>query len=1626
MSNLDDEEIVKALSLEEKALDEFKRRKYSLPPSRTSSNRSSEEFNFSKRSEPPRSSSVVTTQEEKDLISFSNEIQETSTTAKPNNEDPYAKLKESILNISASSHQLQQQQQQQSMQLLPYNKPQQPSLSPESLNSLYSMNSNINPYYSKNMYFNAQPPSTSAYPAIGFSHFLQQQQPQPQYSNYNNYNNFYQANQSQSFNWNQTPSYAVTKNSSTPTQPSTSSSLSVKSTASTTSSDKTIPQPRKLSKSAADNLIDFDVSDDSKYVMNILQHFDPLVTPNRNSTEDAENTYYTDQDPFDYIYSGGTQYSDPLYDAVVRSEHSLSSPKSQTPQELAEFYAVTSSEPLRPPPLPPRNPNKSFEEQDQDESYPSLNGSVPKFSQKLYENVTHNKKFDKDLIAFYKMVKTVRSKYVYDDNESNIGHIIAAELDNDNVHMNVTSIKLIVYPSSECFQGSYNEPHSDRREETYQKLDGYASPVVFTCDINSNVVHVILHVLTELEDSIRGTPEEFALKTVGSQEWLSPTSSLGHLEYIQSNIKLEKDVQLGLFPKYNKYMKIIARTQQDDLRDADIRFENILPKDVVSAISYDSLMILLETLEMEIDKLESSALDNSVLHPSGVVQGVKAICALLGCIDTLELEKAIENLKEACRNHSQSKTIPSIYNKSSTINIVSEQGNYARVTLRPRNIGEDMKFHCGEVRDSVQHLLEMYSQAFQVNFSVNGPQWNSAPICITNVFQHVMINIVALHRPPANWKHDEYMLGVQIYHGTRFLGEPLITHCPNSTIGFYPRLTFDSWLSFDEVPVCTLPREARLVFVLYGCTKEPVDGQPSDNQSSQNAGNSQENRMTKVEIGWSSIQFFDFDRNMIQGTYFLSLWPPSSDKYYCPSPPRGTHPLGDFCPVLSIEIPTYGGKLAFPEPIANMQTPTTFDFECLDRNLQDELTDTIDQGFNTKIDKREVLWEKRYYLHQFPKALPKILNAAHSWDFASAADIHALMKSWSPLKPLEAIELLLPRFPDLEVRGQAVKWISKFSHDDLVDYLPQLLQAMKHDIYEASPLSYFLLGRSLDSPRVAHYLYWLLIQNLPGESPQNSTEQNQIYEDDYVLLQARFHRRNQLMLRALLAVCGEKLSSRFLSQNLMCKALDDVAKSVKVAKDSIKLSILRQNIENMWMKEGLNLKIVTYSCVPTGSKKGMIEMITNAETLRMIQVHWGLTGSFKDKPIAEWLAKQNPNQLEYQRAVENFTASCAGYSIITYILGICDRHNDNIMLKKSGHLFHIDFGKFLGDAQMFGNFKRDRVPFVLTSDMAYVINGGDRPSSKFHGFVDLCCQAFNIVRKHGDLLLHMFALMASSGGELLSFIPKTYTVDQDGCIENIIVHGYQKRYDLEKYYTYILKVFRQNQPDPAYLFRSYKEFCELHQKLCLLFPLARLHSLQTGISVGRSNIKTVAEKRLPEVKKFLHTLLRSAPEILNSDLVITFFHPLLRDQQENDIHLLKMRETRPSAEPNICGEIKFSIHYHREAFIVMIHHARSLPMTTGGQEPNTYVKTYLIPDRSKITKRKTKVIKKSCFPSFMETLEYRMPIQAIRLKTLQITVWGHDSLQENEFLGGVQLPLVDMDLKEEIVGWYRLGYLPRS
>ena len=39
-------------------------------------------------------------------------------------------------------------------------------------------------------------------------------------------------------------------------------------------------------------------------------------------------------------------------------------------------------------------------------------------------------------------------------------------------------------------------------------------------------------------------------------------------------------------------------------------------------------------------------------------------------------------------------------------------------------------------------------------------------------------------------------------------------------------------------------------------------------------------------------------------------------------------------------------------------------------------------------------------------------------------------------------------------------------------------------------------------------------------------------------------------------------------------------------------------------------------------------------------------------------------------AMEEFTMSCVGYCVATYVLGVGDRHSDNIMLKKNGQVEH--------------------------------------------------------------------------------------------------------------------------------------------------------------------------------------------------------------------------------------------------------------------------------------------------------------------------------------------------------------------
>ncbi|KAF8774814.1 Phosphatidylinositol 4 like protein [Argiope bruennichi] len=199
--------------------------------------------------------------------------------------------------------------------------------------------------------------------------------------------------------------------------------------------------------------------------------------------------------------------------------------------------------------------------------------------------------------------------------------------------------------------------------------------------------------------------------------------------------------------------------------------------------------------------------------------------------------------------------------------------------------------------------------------------------------------------------------------------------------------------------------------------------------------------------------------------------------------------------------------------------------------------------------------------------------------------------------------------------------------------------------------------------------------------------------------------------------------------------------------DMLTLQMIRI-MDRLWKDEGLDLRMIPYRCMATGHRVGLIEVVPDADTIANIQKEKGFTATsvFKKGSILSWLKDHNPDDISLSRAAEEFTLSCAGYCVATYVLGVADRHSDNIMVKTNGQLFHVDFGHILGKFKEKFGFKRERVPFVLTHDFVYIITKGQtQRSQEFSRFQQYCEQAFMILRRRGPLVISLFAMMLSTG-----------------------------------------------------------------------------------------------------------------------------------------------------------------------------------------------------------------------------------------------------------------------------------------
>ncbi|KIH87667.1 phosphatidylinositol 3-kinase [Sporothrix brasiliensis 5110] len=177
-------------------------------------------------------------------------------------------------------------------------------------------------------------------------------------------------------------------------------------------------------------------------------------------------------------------------------------------------------------------------------------------------------------------------------------------------------------------------------------------------------------------------------------------------------------------------------------------------------------------------------------------------------------------------------------------------------------------------------------------------------------------------------------------------------------------------------------------------------------------------------------------------------------------------------------------------------------------------------------------------------------------------------------------------------------------------------------------------------------------------------------------------------------------------------------------------------MDQLLQKENLDLKLTPYKILATSNRMGLTQFVPSVS-------FQSLAARYKGAPNAAlaYLRQNNPDAhapLGLRReTLDTFVKSCAGYCVVTYILGVGDRHLDNLLLAPDGHFFHADFGFILG---------RDPKPFApamkLSKEMVEAMGGSG--SEHYRQFKQYCFLAYTALRKSSNLILNLFSLMVDA------------------------------------------------------------------------------------------------------------------------------------------------------------------------------------------------------------------------------------------------------------------------------------------
>jgi phosphatidylinositol kinase/protein kinase (PI-3 family) len=186
-------------------------------------------------------------------------------------------------------------------------------------------------------------------------------------------------------------------------------------------------------------------------------------------------------------------------------------------------------------------------------------------------------------------------------------------------------------------------------------------------------------------------------------------------------------------------------------------------------------------------------------------------------------------------------------------------------------------------------------------------------------------------------------------------------------------------------------------------------------------------------------------------------------------------------------------------------------------------------------------------------------------------------------------------------------------------------------------------------------------------------------------------------------------------------------KSDDVRQDAIIMDCIKI-MDHILKQHEMDLHIVKYEILPITPNLGMVEIVQDALTIHEIQ-----ESNFS---IQNYILEHN-STITVDDMRDRYTKSCAAYCLIGYLLGIGDRHLENIMITRKGFIFHIDFEFILGQDPKF-----IRPEIRITPSMIDAMGGFE--SKYYHRFQELCKEAFHCLRRHSAVFYKHLLLLSST------------------------------------------------------------------------------------------------------------------------------------------------------------------------------------------------------------------------------------------------------------------------------------------